>query len=351
MSKHSIQIIFFFAMSAIVAVLAFFVLKPFLSVLFLAGTFAVIFYPFYKKMLSWVGEKRPGTSAFLTIVAVMVIVLVPLSFLGAQIFKEARNLHQGIQSITDSELGVLNGIEPSSNPFIQKVREQFEGFVTQASDDLGQVVAKGTTWVLNNVSGLFESIGRIVLAIFLWFLSFYYLLRDGHKLKRLLIALSPLSDQYDQEIITKALTSIKSVVGGSLIMAIIQGTLAGVGFAFFGIPNPSIWGALAVIAALIPTVGTAIVTLPAVIYLAFVGNTMSTVGLLIWSVVLVAGIDNILRPKLIERGIKVHPLVILLSVLGGITLFGPIGFLLGPIIMSLLAEFLSIYEHLVLNKQ
>lgn len=350
MNSHTIQLSFFFIMSGVVAVLAFFILKPFLGILVLAGTCAVIFYPLYKKILNFFGEKRAGISAFLTITLGLILILAPLTLLGLQIFKEAKELQQSIRDITDQEKGILSNLPPAENELIMRTRERFEGFVTEASVDFGQLAQRAVGWVLSNIGGFFESVGRVVLAIFLWLLSFYYFLRDGYKLKKILITLSPLSDQYDREIISKAVSSIKSVVGGTLIVALIQGFLAGVGFAVFQIPNPSIWGALAVLAALIPSVGTAIVTLPAILYLVFAGNFISVVGLLVWSVIIVAGVDNVLRPKLIERGIHVHSLVILLSVLGGIAVFGPIGFLVGPIVMSLLGEFLGIYRHLVLKK-
>ncbi len=351
MNTRTIQLIYFFTVFGLIAVLAFFILKPFINILILAGTFAVIVYPLYLKMLKLLGQKRPSISAFITIVAVLIIVFVPLTLLGTQVFREAQTLQKNIVSITNQERGILSNLPQSQNALTQKIRERFEGFITEASLDFRAFTQRAVGWLLSNVGNFFESVGKIILAIFLWLFAFYYFLRDGHRLKRVLITLSPLSDKYDEEIMTRIVRSIKSVVGGSLIVALIQGLLAGVGFAIFGVPHPSIWGALAVLAALIPTVGTALVTLPAVIYLAFLGNTGAMIGLLVWSMVIVAGIDNILRPKLIERGIKIHPLIILLSVLGGIALFGPIGFLTGPIVMSLLSELFSIYQQLVVKRE
>jgi predicted PurR-regulated permease PerM len=204
--------------------------------------------------------------------------------------------------------------------------------------------------VLDNAGRLFQEIAYFGLAMFLWFLSFYYFLRDGQQLKKILVAFSPLSDRYDLEIVKRVQISVKSVIGGSLIVAVIQGVLAGVGFAIFGVPSPTIWGFVAIIAALVPTVGTALIMLPAVAYLFITNNTVPAIGLLLWSLLIVGSVDNIIRPKLIERGIHIHPLMILLSVLGGIALFGPVGFLTGPIIMSLLAEFVDIYQEMVLHK-
>jgi predicted PurR-regulated permease PerM len=210
---------------------------------------------------------------------------------------------------------------------------------------------KTGSWFVEHAGPFFQGVAQFALAIFLWFLSVYYFLKEGHRIKALLVKFSPLSDRYDLEIVNRVVTSVKSVIGGSLIVALLQGILAGVGFAIFGIPTPAIWGLIAVFAALVPTIGTALVTFPAVAFLVLVGNNLAALGLLIWGILIVGGIDNIVRPKLLERGVKVHPLLILLSVLGGLAFFGPVGFLTGPIIVSLLSEFLTIYQHLVLKHE
>ena len=126
-------------------------------------------------------------------------------------------------------------------------------------------------------------------------------------------------------------------------MALIQGILTAVGFTFFGIPNATLWGSVAAITALIPGIGTALVLLPAILYLYFSGETLFAVGLLLWGMTAVGLVDNFLGPKLVERGMRLHPFLILLSVLGGVGFFGPLGFLLGPLVLSLLFALIEIY--------
>jgi predicted PurR-regulated permease PerM len=133
------------------------------------------------------------------------------------------------------------------------------------------------------------------------------------------------------------------VWAGTLFIALIQGLLAGVGFWIFGLPQPALWGTLTIITALVPVVGTALIWLPASIYLFSTGVTGMALGLFLWGAILVGSIDNFLRPKLIERYMKVHPFFILISVLGGLSLFGPLGFLLGPLVLSLILALLEIY--------
>ncbi len=176
-----------------------------------------------------------------------------------------------------------------------------------------------------------------------------YLFKDGSKMKKAIVIFSPLRDIHDEAIISKLALAVKSVIGGNVVVAIVQGILTAVGFMMFGVPNAGLWGSVAAIASLVPTVGTSLVVVPAVLYLFFSGNILFAVGLAIWGFTAVGLIDNYLGPKLASRGMKIHPLLVLLSVLGGIALFGPLGFILGPLILSLFGALTEIY--LVIRKE
>ena len=182
-----------------------------------------------------------------------------------------------------------------------------------------------------------------MVGIFIFLIALYYLFKDGHKLKTAVVALSPLQDIHDETIFDKLVLAINSVIKGSLAVAFIQGILTAVGLAIFGVPNAVLWSSVAAITALIPGIGTALVLLPAILYLYFSGQTLFAVGLLLWGMTAVGLVDNFLGPKLVERGMRLHPFLILLSILGGISFFGPLGFLLGPLVLSLLFALLEIY--------
>ena len=128
---------------------------------------------------------------------------------------------------------------------------------------------------------------------------------------------------HDETIFNKLAVAINSVIRGNLAVALIQGILTAVGFALFGVPNPTLWGSVAAIAALVPSVGTALVLLPAILFL-YWGEALSALGLLLWGATAVGLIDNFLGPKLAGRGMRLHPFLILLSILGGIAFFGPL---------------------------
>ncbi len=118
----------------------------------------------------------------------------------------------------------------------------------------------------------------------------------------------------------------------------------GVGLWIFGVPNPALWGVLTGIASLVPTIGTALVAIPAILFLFAIGNNGAALGLSIWSVIIVGTIDNLLNPIIVGNKIDVPPLLILFAVLGGIALMGPVGILIGPLTVSFLYTLVSIYR-------
>lgn len=326
-----LQVSYFATILIVVLVLAFFIFKPFLIVLVVAGTLGVILNPVYLYMLKRV--KFPPIASIITIIIAIIVILIPLFFLGRQVFIEARNTYLLFATGSDVSVFGLDFIE-------SKLQLLFPSFNIQ----LEQHVAEASRWFLGNIGSLFSGTLDIILKSFLVVVALFYFLKDGPQFKRAYMELSPLPNEYDQKILGTLQTSMRSIMRGSFLIAIIQGTLCGVGFYFFGLPNPALWGMIAAISALIPGVGTALVVFPAVIYLFFTSSLSSTLGLLLWGSILVGLIDNFLSPKLLERGINIHPLFILFSIIGGLVFFGPTGFIVGPLVLSLLFTLFDIYD-------
>ncbi|MDD4900517.1 MAG: AI-2E family transporter [Patescibacteria group bacterium] len=344
MNNQKPQFYFLLILLATTLVLSFLILKPFLFAFTLAVVFAVLFQPLYRKMLKYFFHHE-AAAALATVATILVLIFTPLLFVGAQILKEARDLYLYLAAGggTDS---IFNALNVLMNDF----RERFPD-LPEFSLNFGQYFQQGLSWFLANLGVVFSNFANIVATAFLFLISLYYLLKDGPKLRKKIIALSPLNDKDDETIIKRLELAMSSVVRGNLLIAIIQGTLTAIGFTIFGVPNAVLWGTAAAVAALIPTFGTSLVFIPTIIFLFVGGRYFSACGLALWGMLAVGLIDNLLGPKLIGRGMELHPLLILLSVLGGIVLFGPIGFLLGPIILSLLFALLDIYASFVNNKE
>ncbi len=335
-NQHSYNFLLFGLIASIV--LVFFIAKPFIGTVILAAVFAFLFQPIYKRVLRS-QNGRESVSALLTTIAAIVLIILPIAVLGTQIFKEAGNLYQAF----------VNGsgfIEA-----VQGVMNQVRNILPIPSDvtfDLSAYARQGLEVVISNFGNIFSSLAKTVLNILVFIMTFYFFLKDGSKLKDYFVDLSPLADEDDHFVVSRLKLSVSAVMKGSLAIGLIQGTLTGVGFATFGVPNSVLWGGVTAISALIPGVGTALVIIPAVLYLLLINNTFGAVGLLIWGVLAVGLIDNLLGPRLVGKGMKLHPLVVFLSVLGGLALFGPLGFLLGPLALSVCLALIHIY--LSLNK-
>lgn len=339
MTPKKYELPFFLAIFVGMLALSFWLFKPFIPVLALSAMFAVIFHPVYDKLNTLFRGKLGGFPAFLTVIFAIIIIFVPLSIVGAQVIAEARSLYLLITQNGGLYLGNLteNIVEP-----IRRYNPEF-------SPDFAAYARQALSWIVTNLGQIFSGTIQVIIGFFLGCIALYYFLKDGKRFASSLMTLSPLGDQYDLMIQERLKLAINSIVKGSLLIALIQGVLSGIGFVLFGVPNPALWGSLAAITALIPGIGTSIIMVPAIIYLFVTGDTWQAVGLLIWGSTAVGMIDNLLGPALIGAGVRIHPLLVLFSVLGGLTMFGPTGFLLGPLILSLLYALVDIYQLLILK--
>lgn len=324
-------------------VLTFFILKPFIYALILALVFSIVSRPLYYFIWRKLG-RNATVSSILTIVVVVIFIFIPLSLLTWQIFQEGRQLYFSLSNLLDG--GYLNTV-------LVKIPDGLERLipgVSSVSFGLGEHLKSILEFVLNNISQILFNLVKFALATFVFIVASFYLLRDGSKLKEFIIRNSPLSKEDDAIIINKINQAINSVIKGSLTIALIQGVLSCLGFIIFGVPNPVLWGTAAAVGALIPGLGTSIVLAPAIIYLYFNAPIISALGLLVWGALAVGLVDNLLGPILIGRGAKLHPLLTLLAVLGGLSFFGPVGFIIGPLTISLVLVLIDIYATIVAKR-
>jgi predicted PurR-regulated permease PerM len=271
----------------------------------------------------------------------IIFILVPITFLVVQIFQEAEGLYINLAD----GLGYqnLNELWPDLRQRLGEISPLFENL----SGDVNQYLGNILSFLVQNLGIIFSNLARILAGLFVFLVSFFFLLKDGEKLRQRLLRLSPLNREDDELIINRVTAAINSVIKGSLFVATLQGISCSIGFLIFGLPNPVIWGSVAALGALVPGVGTTIVLVPAILYLYFTGQLISAIGLLAWGILAVGMIDNFLGPRFVGKRAGLHPLLILLSVLGGLSFFGPIGFILGPLTISLLLVLLDIYAEIV----
>ena len=343
MKDLNLQSYFLLGLMVVLAALVFFIFRPFLYIIILAAIFAVISQPIYKRMASYTADQQ-GLAALLTIFVIIVIVFIPLTFLGMQIFQDSRHIYF---SLTDG--GGKDNILRAANLLEAKL-QPFSATQLEFSQNINQYFKQGLGWLLQNLGSIFSNVVSFLVNSLIFVFAFYYFLRDGKKIKETAIKLSPLSSDDSEEIFSKLGRAINSVVKGNFFIALIHGAIVMLGFTLFGVPNAIFWGAVSVIVTLVPVVGVALVVAPAILFLLFTNQFVPALGLFLWGVVGVGLFDNFIGPKLVGRAAQLHPILVLFSVLGGIGFFGPIGFLLGPLVLILLFVLLDTYSGLAKSK-
>lgn len=314
---------------------------PYVDIIVVAATLAVVIEPVYSRLLKYV--KFPGLAAFICSLAAFVVILIPITLLGYQILQESKNLYallgdsSALASLQDAVSAKMRGVVPAA-------------FSDAFPLDIKMYLKAVIDWVSSKTGALFSNIIQITFSGFIAFIALYYLLKDGKEFRSQLAEHLPLPKASTERIFQKLQATASSIIKGSLVVAIVQGVLSGVGFMIFGVPHAAFWGLLCIFASLFPTIGTALVLVPAVAYLGFFASALAAAGLLAWGVVIVGLSDNLLRPYLLKRDVEIHPFLIFLSVFGGLAIFGPTGFILGPLIVSLLIALLELYPEFVGEK-
>lgn len=324
---------FLFALLAVVLVLTLAILFPFLTIFILAAAFAVVINPVYLWIKNHITKKNSSLASLITIVIFMIVLCVPLFFMGSVIFNQAQNAYQSVL------------INSSTDLFIQKINTAINEVMPQGFtfDTYGKI-ASFTSFLASNIGNFFTYTFKTIIMLLLMFFTMFYILKDGTTWKDGLVKFLPLSEKNIHEILSDLKNAVNRVIKGSFFIALVQGVLAFIGLWFFGVPNPALWGVVAGMTSLIPNLGTSIVSVPAVLFLYFTGLPLHALGLLIWSVLLVGTIDNILSPYIISKNTEIPPILTLFAILGGISLMGPVGILIGPLVLSLLYSLVAIYR-------
>jgi len=331
MGSKVVEKYFFFGLLFATFVFTFFIFRPFWIVLVLGASFSIILYPIHE----WLNKKHLPNwlASLLTLFFFIVVLCIPLLSFGSIVFNQSQNLYHSV---------INNG---NTFPFINSIGSKINQILPNGiSFDINEKISTFISFLTNNLANIFSATVSALFSFVLLLLAIFYFLKDGNKWRKIILRLSPLSDVDDEKIISKLSQTINGVIKGTLFIALVQGILMTIGLSLFGVQNAAIWGVVAAITSLIPSVGTAMVSVPAIIFLFATDHIVSAVGLAVWSIIIVGTIDNFLTPYIIGSKINVPPFLILFSVLGGIALLGPVGILIGPLTVSLLYTLTDIYQ-------
>jgi predicted PurR-regulated permease PerM len=208
---------------------------------------------------------------------------------------------------------------------------------------LAEAVEQGQNFLLSNIPNLFGSVFHIALGIFVCLFVFYYFTKEGADIWQALVDAIPLPQRMKAIIHQGVAGLLRGIFYGQLITAIVQGIVGGIGLLIFQVPQPFLLTVLMMVFAFLPVVGATMVWAPAGILKLMAGQTFDGLGMLLWGAVLVMNIDNIIKPRLIAAHSRVHPLVILIGMIGGIEVFGFIGLLVGPVIFGIFLQLVQFF--------
>jgi predicted PurR-regulated permease PerM len=342
---------FFGVLTLIILYYSYLIIKPFLVEIFLALVFFIISKPLYSMILHLFRGQR-GLASALTCLLLAVFIVVPLLTLASIIAGQALDVYNLIsEGLHSGDLWQKLTVKLA---FVQDYAKQYNIPLNLDKLQIEQLIrsalVNASQFIYTNSIGLVKGFTGVIFSLLLiLFITFFYFL-EGDAFISAIKELSPLDPAHNQEILGDVENTIKATLRGTVIVALVQGILGGLGFVIFGVPRAAFWGTLMVPASVIPVVGAALIWFPGALFLFFQGYTWYALGLIFWGVVVIGSIDNLVKPYLM-KGARYTPTVFtLFAIMGGITYFGTIGFILGPLILSFLLSVLSIYQNTILRQ-
>jgi predicted PurR-regulated permease PerM len=339
----SIQRASFYVLLVVVTVAFLWLLVPYYTAVLWAVILAILFFPLHKRLERFLGG-RSTIAALLTVLLCICLVILPALALLASLVQEGTSLYQRISS-NEIDLNVhllrLQSVLPTFvDDWLNSLKlggfSELWAKLSSGVMEAGQSIAGGVLSFGQNTLQFFISMGLMLYLLF-------FLFRDGASLGRMMRHSIPLSDDYTRQFLDKFAAVVRATVRGNVIIAIIQGTIGGISFWALGIEAALLWGVVMTFLSMLPAVGAAIVWIPAAIWLFLVGAWIKGIIMVVIGALVIGLVDNLLRPPLVGQGARLPDYVVLISTVGGISLFGISGFVIGPLIAALFISAWSLF--------
>ncbi|MGD8292881.1 MAG: AI-2E family transporter, partial [Desulfobacterales bacterium] len=341
--QRDIILWFFLALFLVSCFLLGWLLWPFLSVIVLAAVVTGLFNPVYRLLNR---RLSPVFSSLLTCLLIFLVLFIPLSVFIGILANEAYDMYlaarEAVLSNPFKELFANSRIVEKINPILANFGLTITGNeINKAIAELGRVVG---LFLYDQARSMTTNVLNVVVNFFFMILIIFYLLIDSHRLASFIIELSPLPDDQDRKLIQKFKDMAGAILIGNGLGGIIQGALGGAVFAMFGFKSPFLWGVIMALMAFLPIVGIGIVFIPASIYLFLYGRFAAGIFFIVFYVLLSGGIEYFFKPKLVGKRVQMHTLLVFLSIIGGLKLFGILGIIYGPLVVTAFLTLSDIYE-------
>jgi len=337
LNNHSIL---FFILLGAVTLLFLYLLKPFFFPIFWAVVIAGIFRPFYR----WVERRlnRPNLSTLMVFAVIALIILLPAGMVGTLVFNESVQLYEKLGPDTktiDKGFQKITGAI-ADNPIVRRLSISRRTL----NEKIAEVVRSVTNYLFTHLAALTQNTLGMLVQLSIMLYALFFFIRDGERFLGAAMRIFPLGMGRERLLYERFLITARSTLKVTLIIGGIQGGLGGILFFITGIEGAMIWGILMILTAVIPVVGCSIVWVPAGLLMLLTGHVWEGILILAAGVLVISMVDNLFRPVLIGKDVEMHPLLIFFSTLGGIALFGFSGFVIGPIVTSLLIAIWQMYD-------
>ena len=317
------------------------ILLPYYGAVFWATVLAIVFAPAYRRLSSSMRQKRT-LAALATVMIILMMVILPLTLVGALLLQEGFSVYEKIQS------GEFN-----IGRYFQQVFGALPTWVTDLLDRFGLTnlglmqerlsssLMKGSQFLATQAFNIGQNTFEFIVNLFIVLYLLFFFLRDGDDLSKRIKNAIPLRAEQQRDLFNKFITVIRATVKGNIVVAVVQGALGGLIFWLLGVHAAVLWAVLMALLSLLPAVGAGLVWLPVAIYFLATGATWQGVVLIAYGVLVIGLVDNILRPILVGKDTKMPDYVVLIATLGGMAIFGLNGFVIGPVIAAM---FMAVWD-------
>jgi predicted PurR-regulated permease PerM len=315
-------------------------IRPFVMAVLLAGIFASLAQPAYRRFLRLARGRKPG-AAILTLLLIVVVIIVPLGSLLGVVTAQAVSVAGAVTPWVEHQLQHPDEavLWLQEQPFYDRVAPYQDDILKRA----GEFVSWLSRFLVNGLSTATAGTLQFLFMLSIMLYAMYFFLIDGEKLLDRILYYLPLADEDERRLLEKFRSVTRATLKGTAVIGALQGGLAGLAFFVVGIPSALFWAVIMTVLSIIPGIGTGLVWVPAAVILAAGGAWAEGIGLAVFCGLVVGSIDNFLRPRLVGQDTQMPDLLILLGTLGGITLFGILGFIVGPIVAALFVTVWEIY--------
>lgn len=315
-------------------------IRSFLMAIFLAGLFSALARPLYRRLEGWFGGRR-NLASLTTLLLIVLFILLPLTGLMGIVTAQAIKVGNSVKPWVQQQIAEPSALfsKLQALPFFEQIAP-YRDLIFQKA---GEMVGKISGFLIDSLQSATIGTVNFLFMTFVLLYTMYFFLMSGERLIQKILYYLPLEDKDEQRVLSRFTSVARATLKGTAVIGMLQGGLAGAAFYVVGIPSAVFWGVIMVLLSVLPGIGTALVWVPASVILAASGHIAKAVGLLVFCGLVVGSLDNLLRPILVGKDTQMHELMIFFGTLGGILMFGFVGFIIGPIVAALFVTVWDIY--------